>query len=378
MFFRDPKSKELYYVDYSKTNVYDTLSRPFQTILRHVQEGADQDEPLMKGFIQGIAEAAGETASPFIDPSIFTEAFMDIVSRGGKTSEGSELYTEQTPDGEKITRIIKHLAKTQAPSTQAFTRSAAAIQGKPDSRTGEVYEIPYEMAGIFGYRATKVNPEKSLGYYIYDYRSGQSNATREFTGGPEGLLRGGPKTPKEVIERYYIANKALFDVRKEMLQHIKNAETLGINQNQIMQIFNKRGIPASDAVRLKEGLFKPFFPGEKIRQRFEDISQETNSINPFAEAESVIQEMRNDFMNQNLYEDFKPRLEDYLPGAKQQGTQEGLVFPDQSSLETPGVNPANFNTAVMQQGADGLTDTQRALLSEEEKGILQRQKGITA
>ena len=375
VFFRDPKSKELYYMDYSKTNVYDTLSRPFQTILRQIQEGVDQDEPLMKGFIQGIAEAAGETASPFVDPSIFTEAVLDIFARNGVTSTGSELYTEQTPTGEKISRILKHLAKTQLPSTQAFTRSTAAIKGKPDTKTGEVYEIPYELAGIFGYRATKVNPEKSLGYYIYDYRSGQSNATREFTGGPEGLLRGGAKTPKEVIERYFIANKGLFDVRREMLQHIKNAETLGVNQDKIMQIFNKRGIPASDAVRLKEGLFKPFFPGEKVRQRFEDIAQETNSINPFAEAESIIQEMRNDFMNQNLYENFKPKLEDYLPGSTQQETTEGLVFPDQSSLDTPGINPANFDTAVMNQDASGLTSTETALLSPEEQAIRLRQRG---
>ena len=379
VFFRDPKTKELYYIDYSKTNVYDTLTRPFQTILRKIQEGADQDEPLMKGFIEGIAEAAGETASPFVDPSIFTEAFIDIVIRKGKTAEGSELYTEQTPEGEKISRIIKHLAKTQLPSTQAFTRSAAAIQGKPDSKSGEIYEVPYELAGIFGYRATKVNPEKSLGYYIYDYRSGQSNATREFTGGPEGLLRGGPKTAKEVIERYYIANKALFDVRKEMLQHMKNAETLGINQNDIMQIFNKRGIPASDAVRLKEGLFKPFFPGEKIRQRFENIAQETSSINPFTEAESIIQEMRNDFMNQNLYENFTPKLEDYLPGSNQQETQNSIVFPEQSTLPTtPDVNPEMIQPAVQQASLTqtGLTPSEQALLSPEEQAIRLRQRGM--
>ena len=49
---------------------------------------------LMTGFIRGIAEAAGETSSPFVDPAIFTEAFMDIYSRGGKTAEGLELMLE--------------------------------------------------------------------------------------------------------------------------------------------------------------------------------------------------------------------------------------------------------------------------------------------
>ena len=51
---------------------------------------------------------------------------------------------------------------------------------------------------------------------------------------------------------------------------------------------------------------------------------------------------------------------------------------DQSALpETPGVNPAAFDTAVMNQGADGLTPTETALLSEEEKGIRLRQRGMT-
>ena len=381
IFFKDPKTKELYYVDYSKTNVYDTLTRPFQTLLTHIQKGMDQDEPLMTAFVQGIAEAAGETASPFVDPAIFTEAFMDIYSRGGITSKGSQLYTEQTPDSEKIQRILKHLAKTQLPSIQPFIRTSEAVRGVPSKKTGEIYEIPYEMAGIFGYRATRVDPEKSLGYYIYDYRSGQSNATKEFTGGPEGLLKGGPKTAKEAIERYFIANKALFDVRKEMLQHMKNAEDLGIDQDQIMQIFNKRGIPPSEAVRLNEGLFKPFFPGPKIRQRFEEISENIGRPNPFAEAEPVIQQMRNDFMNLNLYEDFEPRLEDYLPGAESGANQEGLVFPgDQSNLQTPGVNPALMSQVLPSSNTmeTGLTPTEQALLSNEEKAIRLRQRGMTS
>jgi hypothetical protein len=52
---------------------------------------------------------------------------------------------------------------------------------------------------------------------------------------------------------------------------------------------------------------------------------------------------------------------------------------DQSQApETPGVNPAAFDTAVMNQGASGLTATETALLSEEEKGIRLRQRGMTA
>ena len=78
-----------------------------------------------------------------------------------------------------------------------------------------MYEVPKELAGIFGFRLEKVDPEKALGFKLYDLRQGQSEATKLFTGGKFGVLSGEPKTPKDVIERYFTANKALFNVRKE-------------------------------------------------------------------------------------------------------------------------------------------------------------------
>ena len=52
----------------------------------------------------------------------------------------------------------------------------------------------------------------------------------------------------------------------------------------------------------------------------------------------------------------------------------------QSALpDTPGVNPANFNTATLNQGTvgtTGLTSTEQALLSPEEQAIRLRQRGM--
>jgi len=87
--------------------------------------------------------------------------------------------------------------------------------------------------------------------------------------------------------------------------------------------------------------------------------------------------MRNDFMNQNLYENFTPKLEDYLPGSNQQETQNGIVFPEQSALPpTPDVNPEMIQPAVQQASLTGdmLTPTERALLSPEEQAIRERQR----
>ena len=49
---RDPETDELYYINWSQNNVYDTLTRPFQSVIRNIQEGIEDEEILLKGFIQ--------------------------------------------------------------------------------------------------------------------------------------------------------------------------------------------------------------------------------------------------------------------------------------------------------------------------------------
>ena len=371
IFTRDPETNELYYTDWSKNNVYDTLTRPFQSVLTNIQQGIEDEEILLKGFMQGIAKAAGETASPFISESIYTEALADILIRNGRTREGYELYDENTPPGEAIEIAMKHLVKTLKPTTAPFERTIKAVKGIP-GKGPTMYEVPYELAGIFGFRLEKVNPEKALGFYLYDLRQGQSDATKLFTGGKFGVLSGESKTTKDVIERYFVANKQLFKVRKNMLNHIQNAITLGVNPDRLEDIFEKRGIPKSTLEELLSGEFDPFFPSEKIQERFEDISRQGGQINPFLEAEGTLEAINNLLEMQNLYGDFELNLEDFLPNTDPQG-QSALPdtpMPNQQVVQTAAAMPA---AGAMNQG---LTPTENALLSEEEKQIKLRSRGL--
>jgi len=320
--------------------------------------------------MEGIGKAAGETASPFISESIFTEAFADIFLRGGRTREGQELYNENTPEGEKIRITLEHIIKTLKPTIAPFERTVKAIKGEP-GKGPTVYEVPYELAGIFGFRLEKVDPKKALGFYLYDLRTGESDATKLFTGGKYGVLSGEPKTPKDVIERYFIANKTLFDVRKQMLTHIRNAMRLGVNPKQLEDIFEKRGIPKSKLDELLSGQFKPFFPSEKIEERFQDISIEGGQPNPFLGAQGSMRAIEGALKGQNLYQDFQLELENFMPDTDPQG-QSALpmqVMPSQEVIQTAAVQaPGAMN--------QGLTATENALLSEEEKQIRLRQRGL--
>ncbi len=371
IFVKDPDTGELYYTDWSKNNVYDTLTRPFQSLLTNIQQGIEDEEVLLKGFVEGIAKAAGETASPFISESIYSEAFADIMLRGGRTREGQELWNDTTPLGEQMVIGMQHVIKTLKPTTAPFERTIKGIKGIP-GKGPTMYEVPKELAGIFGFRLEKVDPEKALGFYLYNLREGQSQATKLFTGGKFGVLSGEPKTPKDLIERYFIANKALFGVRKEAQTHLMNAMKLGVNPTKLEEIFEKRGIPTSLLDSLLSGEFKPYYPSEKIQERFQDISIKGGQPNPFFGAQGSLEAMEGALKGQNLYGDFNLELSDFLPDTEPEGQSAlpSTPMPNQQVIQTAAAMPA---AGAMNQG---LTPTENALLSEEEKQIKLRSRGL--
>ena len=368
---RDDETGELSYIDFSHGNAYDTLIRPYQTLMNNVQQGIEDEEVLLQGFVRGVGQALGELAEPFISESIFTEAFMDIVGREGVTRDGKRLYTDETPTGDKIDIITKHLIKTMVPlSAPQFERLGQAITGTPSER-GEFYEIGDEVAGFGGFRVVKLNPLKSMGFKITNYQAGLRNARREFTGGAESVIKGGPKTGQEVLRQFLIANESLFNVQKNMFQDINAAQTLGVNSDRLYEEFAKRQIGRKQTGNLFEGNFDPYYPSESIRRRFQEIADEIRKSNPYDEVEDILMDIYERLSDLSLEDEFDLRLEEYLPTAG--GMSQAPM------LETPGVNPELVknpmmeNTNVMQTG---LTPTEQALLLPWEKAARLKNRGI--
>ena len=365
------KDDELKYIDFSHGNAYDVATRPIQTLINEVQKGITDEEVLMKGVYRGMAQAAGELASPFISEAIYTEAIIDllpIMGRGGRTREGRQLFTETTPGGEKIKIGINHLAKALLPfSYPQITRLYQAAADKPSKR-GEFFELPDELLGFIGYRAVKVDPVRSIGFKIADYQRGIRESRQLFTGGAESVLKGGPKTPKDVVERFFVANKARFKVQKEMLKNIEAANILGVDMRKFGQEFSERGLGKTYG-RLRRRDFNPYFPSQDIFREFEQISRRIGEPNPMKGALGIIRSMSRRLNRLRLDGEFNLNLDDYLPDTDLLG---------QAPLPpTPPVNPAvvqtNQQASVSQTG---LTPTEQALLSPEEQAIRLRQRGM--
>ena len=144
---------------------------------------------------------------------------------------------------------------------------------------------------------------------------------------------------------------------------------LGVNPNKLEEIFEKRGIPTGLLDSLLSGEFKPFFPSEKIQERFEDIAREGGQPNPFLGAEGTLEAMKNLMEIQNLYGDFNLDLKNFLPDTDP-GGQSALPPTDMPSPEV-------IQTSQMPAGMNqGLTPVENALLLPEEKLIRLRQRGL--
>src|SRR6056300_544207 len=372
---RHADTGELKYIDFSHGNAYDTAIRPVTTVLNNIQDGITDEQVLMRGLLRGMYEAAGELASPFISEAIYTQALVDLTLRGGRTREGQQIWTEtqlETEPGQVVQNSIEHLAESMLPfSYPTLNRIYQAAADKPSAR-GEFFELPDELLGFAGFRAVKVDPIKSMGFKLAEYQKGLRESRRLFTGGDEGLLKGGPKTPQDVIERFIQANKARFLVQQKMRKDLLAADILGADEFDIRKEFNERQLK-KDFARLSNYVFIPYQPSDSIKREFRQIAENISGINPYLESLDAIIDITQDLRSLSLDDNFEDfiKIENYFVPSMEP-LQSSAPLPPQ-----PMPNPSVIGQVQPQMTtAQGLTPTEMALLSPEEQQIRLRQRGL--
>mgnify|MGYP003645590314 FL=1 len=366
---RDEKTGELKYIDFSHSNAYDVVAKPFRTLLNEITTASNDGDTILKGFMSGVEEASAELAAPFVDESIWTEAATDLTLRAGRTREGKVLYTDQTPAGDVAQIRFRHLLEALLPQYKPYIRIAQAATGKPN-KLGEVLALDDQIAGIAGFRPTKVDPLKAMGFKISQYQTGIRNARREFTGGFFGLLRGGPIKPNDIITRFYESNKARFNVQKEMFKNIDAAQILGVNANSLRQTFQDRQLTTQTFNNLRRGKYEPYFPSDDIRERFREIAKNLGTFDVYKEAVPYLRAMRSQMRFLNLADTFDIDLDDFSIDTVQTPNLPDTPMP-------ANVQPNVSNQAQAVDPNSNLTSTEMALLSPEEQLIRSRLRKTT-
>ena len=351
---KDKETGDFKYIDFSHANAYDTLLRPLQTVLNAVSDGRQDENGMMDDFSKGVLTAMSEFAQPFISEAIWTEAVSDLLMRGGRTREGFQVYSQQDNDGDRNSKIMAHLVRAQMPfSFEQLKRLDRSIRpvdvitkGKFDEY-GQEFEFGDEFSGLFGFRAVNVNPDRAMNFKVANYQKGVRDSRGLFT---RVSLKGGLIEPREVVDAYLNANRALFNVRKNLKGDMDAARLLNISDE---GYFNSLGRLSNREVgAIDQNIFVPLTISTNIKQQFERNAQKLGVENPLVGAIDTIGDMINKLSEFSLNLPELPTLENPLMPIMQDTpiTPTSLNLPqvDGSALQNQ-VSGGNFSNLSNQQ-----------------------------
>ena len=179
--------------------------------------------------------------------------------------------------------------------------------GRFDDR-GREYDLGNEAAGIVDFRVIKVKPEEAMTYKIAQYTKSRSNAKSLFNA---VALRGGVVTPKELVDAYINANRALFNAQKVMNRDIGTAKILNADQSKIVpELIGRLG--KKEFGTLQAGIFMPYIPSKSIFIKSQQIASKLGVKNPLPQAIGAMANVRAQLFRVNLNEDEFPTVENPL------------------------------------------------------------------
>ena len=205
-----------------------------------------------------------------------------------------------------------------------------------------------ELAGFVGFRAVQLNPERSLNFKIADYQKGVRDSRSLFTA---RSLRGGPIDPRDVVQNYINANRALYNVRQSFQKDIDAARVLGISENNLVQTVTER-ISNVDFRTIDSDRFRPLTISTEVQRAFAENARNIGVENPFLQAFPAINRVQGQLSKLKLSEGEFPFIENpLLP----------LTSPvsGPSALNLPNIDQQTISRTGQNNSLQGLTTQQK-------------------
>ena len=358
--YEDGKYK---YIDFSHGFFYDTMIQPVQTTLSQVSR--DLDKPLVPQLLDGMVKSTAKIFEPFIQESIWTGVVLDILARNGRTKEGRQIWNPRAEPGDKFAGAIEYAAKELSPgSREQLIRLYKALTDQ--TVRGEKYEIPDELMGLFGFRKVPLNLEKTLNFRIQEFKRNERDERNLIY---QGTRTGDPiDDENKIIKQYIEANKQRLETFNKMRRLYDAVKVLGMRDKKIAEEFKDRN--AENLYRfIENNRFKPFGISEDVIRAYAKDSKEKGIPNPLNKRVlKKLKKIEKKLYKQRLNKDFNLDEERYLLAPR-----ETSMVPPLPEQPMPNVSVAQQTPNVMQTG---LTPTEQALLSEEERMIALRNRGM--
>ena len=372
------------YFNFSYSNPYDSLVRPFNAIVSAYGDGKlnkDSAERIVMSALFGdpVLERPGaisEFFAPFITESIGTERVADVMLREGKKRGGGIVFSPQDPLDVKIGKSIDHIIGGLTPGalTQASRVWEGATQQFTDAGTARNMRDEL-MAMMSGIRVQEVKPLTSMPFIITSYGRDRTNISSKF--GRVAYSASESLPDKLSAFKTYILES--YDSQNKMYRTLQDAQNLGIDDYELKSILEDR-LTKSDAKRLMDGTFKaPTFSEE----RFDALVRRVETENPEAAIQlesnnDILKEIFKDIRTELKYYDLNRGLEtlsDYLnqllsPGAERAEAAPTRISPVRRTTEQGATLPvpdlSQGNVAAVQTQPQNL-GTQFNLLPSAEK-----------
>ena len=352
---------EYKYVDFSHGFFYDTVLNPVQQVISSAE--IQDDEPLIKAMVLGMAKGLDRMVEPFISESIYYAVIADLLIRNGKTRDGREIYNPRADwfgEEGKLMKAIKHATYQMAPGSLAqMRRLYAAAMDK--TLKGKEYEIPTEMLGFFGMRPVSIHPLETLHFAIQDFNRAQRAEMKIITA---GLFRGDPiaGADTKLLRQFINSNEKRLESMDALRRKVMASLILGETRKEVYEQFKRHGLGKLFKAIMKNK-FKPLGVAKGIKESLKRQAKEKGIMDPYKDNYNykIIEQIEKQLKKYQLLDQpFIIKDDDWLPQD------------DTSQLNTPALpQTPQVNVAAAPQinQQTGLTRTEAALLSPSEQQI---------
>jgi|TARA_S200002703_G_scaffold8532_2_gene8628 hypothetical protein len=264
-------------VNFSYTNPYDYLSRPFARLIAEAEEGIQKEEDLIKTFVDASILPISEIVSPFTTPSIATKLAIEAYT--GKTETGRPLYRASDSFGDKIAKGFVHNLEGIAPPVLPFRITTDPASDLPLGISTPVKDFPKAVFGstgmlgddkVRGYRGNTIDTAETLiqgfsGLKVIRptvarnlrYKGFEANniiraASNEFN---RVARSAGERDAEDFTKAFIESSEARYKGVRDLYLAIEDARQLGIDDISILKELKKAKVANAELVM--RGIFKP-------------------------------------------------------------------------------------------------------------------------
>ena len=224
------------FIDGSYIAVYDDLAKTVPTIINEASKAMDEGRSTADAVVSGITEAMGNFSEPFLEPSIYAQAMLDI-TQNRNSNTGRPIWNEAEGRGrplggvgEETVAYLNYVWDRVAPGFVSATEKVArgAQEGeKAYNRFGTKQEFEDALASFFGIKVSRVNPTSSLSFALTDLLNEQRDAEKIFT---KEVYNKGAVTPQELLDAYLAMQKSNYFINQDIFSTFEAAELLNIRE----------------------------------------------------------------------------------------------------------------------------------------------------